>query len=238
MESVKPSVKPGRESEPVSTPSFPVSFELSTIFYKMKIEQTNHKQLPLFTIKTEYKDPLVQKLTDIITYYETQTKNFIFETAAFFNASLIELDDLPEYTTLLQALIKNIDTYFKSNKTPKSTIRINFKALYKTVACKKTTPMFDHNRVCLKIKICDTNYTLKAQILHIYPDLQVGGNLDRRPRPPVGVPMFSDGDSTQASLAETKSTEPYNPPNRGTYKLHLKEGDLEFVDMETLVFKV
>lgn len=184
----------------------------------MKIDQQNSNNLPLFTIKTEYRDPLIQKLTEIISYYECQNKKFIYETAAFFNASLIELDDLPEYTTLLQALIKNIDDYVKEGKIPKSTIRINFKALYKTVACKKTNPTSNHNRVSLKIKICDTNYTLKAQILFIQPS---------QPLQALPYPPGSDAETRDSVNGIVNC-----------YKLHFKEGDLDFENMEALVIKI
>ena len=213
------SVRPGREPEPVS-------FELNTIFYKMKIDQQNNNNLPFFVIKTEYRDPLVQKLTDIISYYETQAKNFVYETAAFFNASLIgtppflqspkiELDDLPEYTTMLQDLIKNINEYLRGENPPKSSIRINFKHLYKTVACKLRNPRADHNKTALKvkflglmgkIKICNSDHTLKARILHIQPS-----NI----APPLPLPI---------SLSDSQASA--NDCRRGVYKLNFKEGDL------------
>lgn len=184
----------------------------------MKIDQQNNNNLPFFVIKTEYRDPLVQKLTDIISYYETQAKNFVYETAAFFNASLIELDDLPEYTTMLQDLIKNINEYLRGENPPKSSIRINFKHLYKTVACKLRNPRADHNKTALKIKICNSDHTLKARILHIQPS-----NI----APPLPLPI---------SLSDSQASA--NDCRRGVYKLNFKEGDLDFEDMKSLVLKV
>jgi len=81
-------------------------------------------------------------------------KELIFENFAFFHSVLLELDDMPEYAILLENLIYYIFEYIKSAQT-QTRIRINYKKLYKNMACKNAQKDQEVNQTQLKVKIYD-----------------------------------------------------------------------------------
>lgn len=155
--------KPKIECIKNSGSNLPTSFKVTTINYELIIEKNNLKNvfLPVAKLKNAFEN-LKEK---ILNYYNQYEQDLIYENFAFFHSILLELDDSPEYTRLLEDFITSFESYRSRNsdKPVKSKIRMNFKRLYKVLAC-KSSKKNPENSIELNIKVYDMNYTMKTII--------------------------------------------------------------------------